>query len=180
MMLAEAYSHGGEPSESGRAASSGDCAGPLESSFEIIEDVLATHLRMRGRCEQHVERAGLHFREKNRGTVAPASLDDVAQDVQRRRVERRHVTHSDDQHFRLLRNAREGVLEPLGGTEEEGPVDLVDDDARRMNKKAASTMPTSIATVRSTSTVRMNVASRTTTSDLGDRSSARNERHSLM
>src|SRR5205809_647899 len=51
---------------------------------------------------------------------------------------------------------------------------------RRMNRNAASTIPTSIATVRSTSTVRRKVASSTATSLLGARSSERNVRHSLM
>src|SRR5207244_11805299 len=43
---------------------------------------------------------------------------------------------------------------------------------RRMNRKAASTIPTSIATVRSTSTVKRKVVSCTTTSPLGARNSA--------
>src|SRR5437773_2697246 len=51
---------------------------------------------------------------------------------------------------------------------------------RRMNRKAASTMPTSMATVKSTSTVSRNVVSRTATSLLGARNSAMNVRHSLM
>ena len=49
-----------------------------------------------------------------------------------------------------------------------------------MNKNTASTMPTSIATVRSTRTVSRNVTSSTATSLFGERSSARNVRHSLM
>ena len=51
---------------------------------------------------------------------------------------------------------------------------------RRMKRKAASTMPTSIATVRSTSTVSKKVVSNTATSLLGARNSDANVRHSLM
>jgi len=51
---------------------------------------------------------------------------------------------------------------------------------RRMNRNAASTIPTSIATVRSHSRVRRNVVSSTATSLFGARNSARNVRHSLM
>ena len=51
---------------------------------------------------------------------------------------------------------------------------------RRMKRKAARIIPTSMATVRSTSTVSENVAIRTATSLFGARSSARNVRHSLM
>ena len=51
---------------------------------------------------------------------------------------------------------------------------------RRMNRNAASTIPTSIATVKSTSTVKRKVASSTATSLLGARSSDRKVRHSLM
>ena len=51
---------------------------------------------------------------------------------------------------------------------------------RRMKRKAASTIPTSIATVRSTSTVSRKVVSKTATSLFGARNSAPKVRHSLM
>ena len=51
---------------------------------------------------------------------------------------------------------------------------------RRMKRKAARTIPTSIATVRSMSTVSVKVVSNTTTSLFGAVSSLRNVRHSLM
>ena len=57
---------------------------------------------------------------------------------------------------------------------------LVTSAMRRMNRKAASTIPTSIATVRSHSTVSRNVVSSTATSLFGARNSATKVRHSLM
>ena len=57
---------------------------------------------------------------------------------------------------------------------------LVTSAMRRMNRNAASTIPTSIATVRSTSTVSRNVASSTATSLFGARNSDRKVRHSLI
>ncbi len=57
---------------------------------------------------------------------------------------------------------------------------LVTSAIRFMKRNAASTMPTCTATVRSTSTVRRNVVSRTATSLLGVRRSCANARHSLM
>ena len=51
---------------------------------------------------------------------------------------------------------------------------------RRMKRNAASTIPTSIATVRSTTTVRIKVVSKTTTSLFGAFRSDRNVRHSLI
>src|SRR3954465_1740550 len=57
---------------------------------------------------------------------------------------------------------------------------LVTSAMRRINRNAASTIPTSIATVRSTRTVRAKVVRRTTTSLFGAVNSPRNVRHSLM
>src|SRR2546429_13197 len=51
---------------------------------------------------------------------------------------------------------------------------------RRIKRKAASTMPTSMATVRSTRTVSRKVVSSTATSLFGARNSEMNVRHSLM
>ena len=57
---------------------------------------------------------------------------------------------------------------------------LVTSAIRRMNRNAASTMPTSMATVRSQKTVSRNVVSSTATSLFGARNSLMNVRHSLM
>src|SRR6266480_3322848 len=129
--------------------------------------------------------------------------------MQAGRVDRRYVPHPDDQHLRLAGDPAHPVLEQLRGTKEERARDLVNLDTlgdhatadrvrvvlevvHRVGKlvrqhadvrhlgHAARTMPTSIATVRSTSTVNRNVVSSTATSLFGARNSDTNVRHSLM
>src|SRR6266480_614338 len=73
----------------------------------------------------------MHVGQKEKSPIPPATPAKVLERVQPGRVNRRHVTHADDQDLRCFRDLPQGVLELFGGAKEEWSVDLEHLDAIR-------------------------------------------------
>ena len=78
----------------------------------------------------------MYIGEEKQCPLVLATARELLQRVQTCRIDRWHIAHADDEHFRLLCDLTQRVLELLGRTKEKWTVDLEHLDARRYHAPA--------------------------------------------
>src|SRR6267378_155478 len=95
-----------------------------DRQLERGTDTVRPNLLPQDRAADGVERLGLYFAQQDVGALPAALPDDIAQDLEARRVEHRDVPHPEDEHAGTGGDLSERFFELGRGTEEERAGDL--------------------------------------------------------